>query len=95
MSIKSSLIAWFIRQFKTARDVVRFALRFYGGRIALVDRRGVWTYAELRERSLRLSAALEAAGIGKGDLVFTWLPETGEQVELRLATFENGAILAA
>lgn len=28
-------------------------------------------------------------------MVFTWLPETGEQFETRLATFENGTIFAS
>ncbi len=94
MSIKTWLIGSLIRRFVTARDIVRFAFRFYGKRIAIIDRRGAFTYRQVAERSLRLSAAMEASGIRKGDIVFTWLPETGEQFELRLATFENGTVAA-
>lgn len=94
MSIKTWLIGSLVRRFVTARDIVRFAFRFYGKRIAIIDRRGAFTYRQVAERSLRLSAAMEASGIQKGDIVFTWLPETGEQFELRLATFENGTIAA-
>jgi fatty-acyl-CoA synthase len=90
--------SWILRRslarFQTARDLVRFAFRFYGKRIAVVERRGAFTYRDMAQRSLQLSAAMEDSGIKKGDLVFTWLPETGEQLELRLATLENGAILA-
>jgi acyl-coenzyme A synthetase/AMP-(fatty) acid ligase len=88
------LIASILNRFSTARDIVRFAFRFFGGRVALIDRRGSLTYRQVAERALRLSAAMEAQGICKGDIVFTWLPETGEQYELRLATFENGAVAA-
>jgi acyl-coenzyme A synthetase/AMP-(fatty) acid ligase len=38
---------------------------------------------------------MQAQGVRKGDIVFTWLPETGEQYETRLATYENGAIFAS
>ncbi len=94
MSIKTWLIGSLLSRFDTARDIVRFAFRFYGARVALIDRRGAFTYRQVAERALRLSAAMEAQGVGKGDIVFTWLPETGEQYELRLATFENGAVAA-
>jgi len=94
MNLKTWLIASILNRFSTARDIVRFAFRFFGGRVALIDRRGVFTYRQVAERALRLSAAMEAQGIRKGDIVFTWLPETGEQYELRLATFENGAVAA-
>ena len=38
---------------------------------------------------------MQAQGVKKGDVVFTWLPETGEQYETRLATFENGTLFAS
>ena len=94
MALKQLFMGFQFRRFHTARDIVRFAFRFYGKRIAIIDRRGAFTYREIAQRSLQLSAAMEASGVSKGDIVFTWLPETGEQLELRLATFENGAILA-
>lgn len=94
MSLKSWLMAYALKQFNTPRDIVRFAARFYGGRVALVDRRGTMTYRQLARRSLQVNNAMQALGVNKGDIVFSWLPETGEQVELRWATFENGAIMA-
>lgn len=60
----------------------------------LRDRRGAFTYNLMRERVLRLANAIEDASLRKGDIVFTWLPETGEQIEIRLATFETGTPLA-
>ena len=62
---------------------------------ALIDRRGTLTYAQLQDRVYRLQAWMQAQGVKKGDVVFTWLPETGEQYETRLATFENGTIFAS
>ncbi len=94
MALKQLFMGLVFRRFQTARDIVRFAIRFYGKRIAIIDRRGSFTYREIAQRSLQLSSAMVAGGVKKGDVVFTWLPETGEQLELRLATFENGAILA-
>lgn len=94
MSFQTWLAGRILGRFKTARDIVRFALRFYGSRIALIDRRGAFTFRQIGQRALQLSAAMEANGVRKGDIVFTWLPETGEQFELRLATFENGAVAA-
>ena len=94
MALKQLFMGFLFRRLHTARDIVRFAFRFYGKRVAIIDRRGSFTYRDIAQRSLQLSSAMEAGGVRKGDVVFTWLPETGEQFELRLATFENGAILA-
>lgn len=94
MTLRIWLIGSMIRRFRTARDAMRFAFRIYGKRIAIIDRRGAFTYREMAQRSLQLSTAMEASGIKKGDIVFSWLPETGEQFELRLATYETGAIAA-
>ena len=86
------LLLWRLR---TARSIARLAYQLYPGGTALIDRRGSFTYAELEQRALRLHHWMHASGVNKGDIVFTWLPETGEEYETRLATFENGAILAS
>ena len=54
MNLKTWLIASILNRFSTARDIVRFAFRFFGGRVALIDRRGVFTYRQVAERALRL-----------------------------------------
>lgn len=75
--------------------MARLAYRRHAHKPALIDRRGTLTYAQLQERVYRLQAWMQAQGVKKGDVVFTWLPETGEQYEARLATFENGTIFAS
>ncbi|GAA6142512.1 long-chain fatty acid--CoA ligase [Hydrogenophaga sp. 5NK40-0174] len=93
--IQNRILRWVLDQLRTARTVARLAYRLYGKRTALIDRRGAWTYRQLQDRVLRLNAWMETeAGVRHGDIVFTWLPETGEQYEVRLATYENGAKLA-
>jgi fatty-acyl-CoA synthase len=94
-SLRSMLARWMLRRLRTARDVARLAYRLHGRKTALIDRRGRFTYACLQDRVLRLHAWMQAQGVRKGDIVFTWLPETGEQYETRLATYENGAIFAS
>lgn len=95
LSFRSLLIRAVLRRLRTARDVARLAYRLYGRKLALIDRRGRFTYDQLQDRVMRLHAWMNAQGVRKGDIVFTWLPETGEQYETRLATYENGAIFAS
>ncbi len=94
-SLRNLLARWVLRHLRTARDVARLAYRLHGRKTALIDRRGSLTYASLHDRVLRLHAWMRAQGVHKGDIVFTWLPETGEQYEIRLATYENGTVFAA
>ncbi|MEW8626356.1 MAG: AMP-binding protein [Candidatus Thiodiazotropha sp.] len=91
-TLLARLLLWRLR---TARSIARLAYRLHPRRTALIDRRGSFTYAELEERVLRLNGWMQTNGVNKGDIVFTWLPETGEEYETRLATFENGTILAS
>jgi len=84
-----------LNRLRTARAVARLAYRLHQRKPALIDRRGTLSYAQLQERVLRLQAWMRAQGLRKGDIVFTLLPETGEQYEARLATFENGTIFAS
>lgn len=95
LSLRSLLIRALLRRLRTARDVARLAYRLHGRKLALIDRRGRFTYDQLQDRVMRLHAWMHAQGVRKGDIVFTWLPETGEQYETRLATYENGAIFAS
>ncbi|BEP94549.1 AMP-binding protein [Acidovorax sp. A79] len=94
-SLRSLVARFLLNRLRTARAVARLAYRLHPHKPALIDRRGTLTYAQLHERVLRLQAWMQAQGVKKGDVVFTWLPETGEQYETRLATFENGTIFAS
>ena len=51
------------------------------------------TWAQVRERSARLAAALRALGIGPGDTVSTLLPNTPEMVEAHYAIPALGAVI--
>ncbi|MCW5610458.1 MAG: acyl-CoA synthetase [Rubrivivax sp.] len=52
-----------------------------------------YTWAQCRERSARLAAALRALGVGRGDTVSTMLPNTPEMVEAHYAVPALGAVL--
>lgn len=94
-SLRSLVVRFLLSRLRTARSVARLAYRRHAHKPALIDRRGTLTYAQLQERVQRLQAWMQAQGVKKGDVVFTLLPETGEQYEARLATFENGTIFAS
>ncbi len=51
------------------------------------------TWAQLRERSARLAAALRALGVGRGTTVTVMLPNTPEMVEAHYAVPALGAVL--
>ncbi len=52
-----------------------------------------YTWAQTRERSARLAAALRAAGVGRGSTVSVMLPNTPEMVEVHYAVPALGAVL--
>ena len=72
-------------------------LRYRDERIALVsyletgERREI-TYAELYRRSTALAARLAGFGVGPGEVVAGWLPNTIEAVVAMLATATLGAV---
>lgn len=94
-SLRSFVARFLLNRLRTARAVARLAYRRHPDKPALIDRRGTLTYSQLQDRVYRLQAWMHAQGVKKGDVVFTLLPETGEQYEARLATFENGTIFAS
>lgn len=89
------LIQLILRRFRVPRDAVRFAFEKYADRIALITQRGSLTYSRLADRVYRLASGWHAAGVRKGDYVYTQLPDDWEQIEVRLAAYELGAILVA
>ncbi len=52
-----------------------------------------YTWAQTRERSARLAAALRAAGVGHGSTVSVMLPNTPEMAEVHYAVPALGAVL--
>ncbi len=79
--------------YHTPRDLVRFAFRRYRARVALISPAGTLSYGQLESRVFRLAQALELLGLGRGDPLFTLLPDDREAVETRLAAAEIGAVL--
>ncbi|MDP7569854.1 MAG: AMP-binding protein, partial [Arenicellales bacterium] len=61
-------------------------------KIAVIDRGGVWTYAELAAESRRLAGGLLKLGIGLGDRVGFWLPNIAQYLTLHIACARIGAI---
>ncbi|MDE2398656.1 MAG: AMP-binding protein, partial [Burkholderiales bacterium] len=60
---------------------------------AVIHGRRRTTWAQVRERSARLAAALRAFGVGRGSTVSTMLPNTPEMVEAHYAVPALGAVL--
>ncbi len=89
------LIQLILRRFRVPRDAVRFAFSKYPDRIALITQRGSLTYSRLADRVYRLASGWHAAGVKKGDHVYTQLADDWEQIEARLAAYELGAILTS
>ncbi len=52
-----------------------------------------YTWAQVRERSARLAAALQSLGVGRGSTVSVMLPNTPEMVEAHYAVPALGAVL--
>ncbi|MBX3634102.1 MAG: acyl-CoA synthetase [Rubrivivax sp.] len=65
----------------------------FGDLPAVVHGARRYSWAQCRERSARLAAALRALGIGRGDTVSTMLPNTPEMVEAHYAVPALGAVL--
>jgi fatty-acyl-CoA synthase len=65
----------------------------FGDLPAVVHGQRRYTWAQTRERSARLAAALRALGVGRGSTVSVMLPNTPEMVEAHYAVPALGAVL--
>ena len=92
-SIRGRLLRLILGGYPLPRDLVRSAFRRYRSRPALIGPGGARSYGQLEERVYRLAQALEMLGLGRGDPLFTLLPNDLEAVETRLAAAEIGAML--
>ncbi len=65
----------------------------FGDLPAVVHGKRRYTWAQVRERSARLAAALKSMGVGRGTTVSTMLPNTPEMVEAHYAVPALNAVL--
>ncbi len=65
----------------------------FGDLTAVIHGRRRYTWAQVRERSARLAAALQAFGVGRGSTVSVMLPNTPEMIEAHYAVPALGAVL--
>jgi fatty-acyl-CoA synthase len=83
----------FLSRIKVPRDIHRYAFRKYADRTALQFANGAMTYAQLQDRSYRLTQALQNLGLKKGDAIFAQVNSGPEFFEIRTATLETGIVL--
>ena len=67
----------------------------YGDLPAVIHGQRRYTWAQLRDRSARLAAALQSLGVGRGSTVSVMLPNTPEMVEVHYAVPALNAVLNA
>lgn len=77
------------------RDAVRFGLKRYGDRVAIISGGRALTFAQLADRTARLVGALQARGLGKDSLALMSLDDGPEHVEARLAALELGLVVTS
>ncbi len=65
----------------------------FGDLPAVVHGQRRYSWAQVRERTARLAAALRAMGVGRGSTVSVMLPNTPEMVEVHYAVPALGAVL--
>lgn len=78
-------------------NYARYMLRTDNDDLAIISetedgRTTTWTHRELRQAVARCTAALQAAGVRRGDRIAGYLPNVGETVIAMLATASCGAI---
>lgn len=76
---------------RTVPQVLLDAAAAHGDMLAIVSEESTLTYAELRDRAVRAAALLRARGVGRGDRVAIWLPNSAAWVEAALGAFILGA----
>lgn len=74
------------------REVLQKAVELYGDKTAFVFKEQIISFQGLNERVLKLSNVLRAQGIGKGDKVGIYLPNSIEYALSYLAVFTLGAV---
>jgi fatty-acyl-CoA synthase len=83
------------RQPETLCDLLNDLVEQCGDSTALIEGRETLTFAQLEDRSARLASSLASLGVGPGDKVAVWLPNTFAWVELEFALARLGAVAVA
>lgn len=91
--LRRRLLGLWLSRLRVPRDVTRFACRHYAESPALIHGRHHLSYAELGERILRMATLWRQWGVGHGSPVFCLLPDGIEQMIVRFAAAETGAML--
>lgn len=79
----------------TLCDLLNELVERRGASTALIEGQETLTFAQLEERSARLASGLANMGVGPGEKVAVWLPNTFAWVELEFALARLGAIAVA
>ncbi|MFN5164745.1 MAG: AMP-binding protein, partial [Pseudomonadota bacterium] len=77
----------------TPVSFVERSAEVFGDLPAVVHGERRYTWAQVRERSARLAAALAAHGVGRGTTVSAMLANTPEMVEMHFGVPMTGAVL--
>jgi acyl-CoA synthetase (AMP-forming)/AMP-acid ligase II len=78
---------------RTLPDLVRAGAEHHGDREAIVDGPVRLTYAGLAEEVARFAGALAARGVGKGDRVALWAPNSWRWIVAALGVVTAGGVL--
>jgi HIP---CoA ligase len=78
---------------QTIPALVADAARCFGAQPALVDDGGVYDFVTLHDAAAQAAAALATLGVGRGDRVGIWAPNTSEWVVAALGVAFAGAVL--
>ena len=78
---------------RTVPAVLADAVQRHGDGLAVVDGATQLTYAELAARAREFAAALVASGVGRGERVAVWAPNSAEWIVSVLGILEAGAVL--
>ncbi len=79
---------------RTLIDLVDEQAERYPDQLAVIDERESVTYTQLRDRSLKVAAALRASGMGRGDQVALLINNRIEWIEICIAVAAIGATAA-
>ena len=66
--------------------------RRLGQKVALVDRNGCWSYAQLEEKAARIATAMGRAGVRRGDRVAIYIDNCAHAVVAIFAILKAGAV---
>ena len=82
-----------IEETNTIPATLERAAALWGDDDALVDGDRRWTFAQLYEASHRVGGAIQGSGVGSGDRVAIWAPNSADWALAALGTYLAGAVV--